>query len=361
MKSIFATCCLLLVAGVAVFAMTAAQPPSTASAEAVEQPRSVQALSYTKLITVEGNPKPLKAKELFAEDGRHRTELESGVTTVFDTSSMLRLTLIETGKKALVCRPVVGNQEGPNQHFMKWLEMLKKLGDEPDRKLGEKAVEGRRAVGFVATLADSTYTIWVDAETNQLIRVEYDMPAKGPVKHIVMTGFKFNQRVDESLFSFDVPDGYTVHNQPPPPPRVCLATEKLTEALRRHGVRKQAVPPKVSVGEENVVEALRGYTKLADGRFPASISKWDEWAVLFTKNSDNGRITAEAKLVSGHLGSIHAFLYQMPKDSYKYIGKGKTLADTDAVVFWHKTRDGAYRAVYGDLTVKAIAADDLPK
>ena len=62
-----------------------------------------------------------------------------------------------------------------------------------------------------------------------------------------------------------------------------------------------------------------------------------------------------------HLGSIIPFLSQMTKDDYEYLGKGKTRADTEAVIFWYKTKDGSYRAVYGDLSAKAVALDDLPK
>jgi outer membrane lipoprotein-sorting protein len=335
MKSLAATCCLLLVAGVAVLIMTAIQPSSMAFADAVEQLRSARTLSYTRLITVEGKPDPIKTRELFAEDGRHRSEHESGVTTIFDSSSRIRLTLIEATKTALVRRPVDDNRDHLKRHFVEWLETLKKLGDQPDKKLGEKTVDGRRAVGFVATQGNRTFTIWVDAKTNQIVRIEYDSPIEGPVQQIVMTGFQFNQPLDESLFSFDVPDGYTV--------------------------QEQRSVPKVPGGEESVVEALRGYTKLSGGQFPASISDWGEWAVLFSKNTDNGRPTAEATRVMSHLGSILPFLTRMTKDDYEYLGKGKTLADTDAVVFWYKTKDGTYRAVYGDLTVKAVAADDLPK
>ena len=150
-----------------------------------------------------------------------------------------------------------------------------------------------------------------------------------------MTDFQFNEPLEESLFSFDAPDDYTVQEQTP--------------------------VPQVPGGEESLIEALRGYTKLADGQFPASISDWGEWSVLFSQDNDNGRLTAEATLVMSHLGSLIPFLSQMTKDSYEYLGEGKTLADTDMVIFWYKTEDETYRAIYGDLTVKTVAADDLPQ
>jgi len=335
MKSLSVTAGLLLVVGAAVLVTTALQSSSLAFSNAIEQLRSARSLSYTSLIFVEGKPDPIKTREFFAEDGRHRTEHESGTTSIFDESTMASLTLIKDTKTALVRRPVDGSKDRPKRRFLDWLERLKKLGDQPDEELGEKTVDGRRVTGFVATQGNRTFTIWVDAKTNEIVRIEYDSPIEGPIQHIVMTDFRFNEPLDESLFSLDAPDGYTVQVQRP--------------------------VPKVPGGEESVVEALRGYTKLSGGQFPSSISDWSAWSAVLSKNNDNGRPTAEATLISSHLGSILPFLSRMTKDEYEYLGKGKTLADSDAVVFWYKTKEGTYRAVYGDLTVKAVAADDLPK
>ena len=50
----------------------------------------------------------------------------------------------------------------------------------------------------------------------------------------------------------------------------------------------------------------------------------------------------------------------MPKDNYAYLGKGKTVDQKDAIVFWYKKPDGTYRAIYGDLSAKDISADEVP-
>jgi hypothetical protein len=52
------------------------------------------------------------------------------------------------------------------------------------------------------------------------------------------------------------------------------------------------------------------------------------------------------------------------KDSFRYLGKGVKLGDKTAIVCWYKLKDAkdpnAYRVVYGDLSVKDVAAKDLP-
>ena len=50
--------------------------------------------------------------------------------------------------------------------------------------------------------------------------------------------------------------------------------------------------------------------------------------------------------------------------SFRYFGKGVKLGDKDAIVCWYKLKDAkdpnTYRVVYGDLSVKDVAAKDLP-
>ena len=43
------------------------------------------------------------------------------------------------------------------------------------------------------------------------------------------------------------------------------------------------------------------------------------------------------------------------------MGKGVNLGDQNRIVCWYKLKDSdTYRAVYGDLSVKDIGADELP-
>ena len=47
--------------------------------------------------------------------------------------------------------------------------------------------------------------------------------------------------------------------------------------------------------------------------------------------------------------------------SFRYLGKGVKLGDKGRIVCWYKLKGGtAYRAVYGDLSVKDVAPDSLP-
>lgn len=49
------------------------------------------------------------------------------------------------------------------------------------------------------------------------------------------------------------------------------------------------------------------------------------------------------------------------KDSFRYLGKGVRLGDKDRLVCWYRLKGvQTYRAVYGDLRVVDITAEELP-
>ena len=91
-----------------------------------------------------------------------------------------------------------------------WIQWLRDHTGEPDQELGKRMVEGRELDGFVVLLGEDEYTIWLDPATNALVRVEYDAPIEGSgLGKMVMKDFRFNVPLDEALFSYDPPPGYS--------------------------------------------------------------------------------------------------------------------------------------------------------
>jgi len=336
----------LALAGAAAAVVVAAAalwtPSSNAWAQAIKQVREAKSLSYTELLTLKGQEQPVKTRNFIATDGRKRTEHAGmgkarGVTTIFDANGFVRITLIEDSKTALVPDRVEAPGGNPRPVFLAWLDSLKKAGDKPDKELGRKVLDGRNVTGFVATLGLLTFTMWVDDATGKPARIEYESQIQGTgYERSVMTDFRFDENLDESLFSFDVPEGYKVGP-------------------------KQPALPSVPGGEKSIVEALRGYTNRADGKFPASIADWGPWVLLVSKDSRDGKLDPEAMGMLAHLGAITPFLSSMRKDDYSYLGEGQTIEKKEAIVFWYKKPDGTHRAIYGDFSVKDVTAEDLPK
>jgi hypothetical protein len=262
------------------------------------------------------------------------------VTTIFDANGYIQLILMQSQKTAIVRGPHRDSGINAGTMFLAWLQDLKELGDKPDQELGQKEFDGVRLTGFVAKQGGVVYTIWVDNVTGQLARIEYDWPVNGSIGHIAMIDFRFDERLDESLFSCEVPAGYEV---------------------RQPTVMAPVTAPPIPSGETSIIEALLGFTKRSSGKFPASVSDWGQWAVLFSKDSHAGQPDDDSSKVMAHLGAILPFLMSMSKSDYAYLGEGKTVDNKDAVVFWYKKPDGTYRAIYGDLSAKDVAAQDLPK
>jgi outer membrane lipoprotein-sorting protein len=332
---------LLLTIGAVTMLMLASKAPSSAFGQAIKQVREARSMSYAELLTIKDRKEPVRTKVFIAEDGRRRSEMPSGagsdgVVTIFDATGYVRITLIEPSKTALVYEAKRDEAVKARGDFLAWLQALKKLGDKPDRELGQKELDGKQVTGFVATQGTFTFTMWVDQATGQPVRIEYDPPVTGAgYEHVAMTDFRFGEKLDESLFSFDVPAGYKVQQQP--------------------------LVPAVPGGEASIIEALHGWTKRSGGTFPSSLTDWGIWAVEFSKDSRDGKIAPEAMGVLAHLGAITPFLVSMPKNSYAYLGEGRSVDQAGAIVFWYQKPDGTYRAIYGDLSAKDVDANDIPK
>lgn len=331
MKSLSTVAAVIVVVG-ATFML---QPTSNAFGDVIKQLRSARSMTYVTRAYFEGKTEPIESKVSIAEDGRQRNEQKDGSATIIDASSQLRLTLINSSKMAIVPEFDKSRPNAAQNPHTVWLQSLKAHGEKPDKQLGKKTLDGRVVEGFVAKQGTFEFEVWVDPQTKALVQVEYETPVKGStITRIVMTDFKFDVTLDESLFSFEVPQDYRVMKLP---------------AL-----------PKAINGEESIVEALRGFTKRSGGKFPNSITEWGEWAALVASENTNGKLNDESLALLSRLGSIPAFLQGFAKADYEYLGKGKSLEDKRCIVFWHRTAEGKLRAIYNDLSVAEVEKKDLP-
>ena len=80
-------------------------------------------------------------------------------------------------------------------------------GQETD--LGTKQINGRKAVGFRLSYHGQDYGIWADARTGAPVRIECERTLRDGRKcSTTITDIKLDVELDESLFSFDLPEGY---------------------------------------------------------------------------------------------------------------------------------------------------------
>ena len=127
------------------------------------------------------------------------------VGRIFDKSDLAQALTSETGFIGLLFEPV---------------ENLWNLKDGTEKEIGEKEIEGRKAKGFKVFQEDnfckSEITIWADLKTSEPVLVEIIMsPKDNSIESAtyILGNFKLDVKLDEKLFSLEVPEGYTLSYQ----------------------------------------------------------------------------------------------------------------------------------------------------
>lgn len=259
----------------------------------------------------------------------------------FDTSHMLTL---NPKQKIAALIDLKDLPEKPENILEEMRNIITDLQNDPDvliEPLGEKEIDGRTAKGFHATGPDEELTIWADPQTALPIRTEQ----KWHQMQFTCTDFQFDIEMDESLFSMEIPEGY------PAPPIGELSIAAITAML--------------GGTEQDLVEFLRFYAEiLLDGAFPEDLSP-QVWIDDVKKNRNKFAQLSEEQNLEGPLkfgrGWVFFRLLKAEND-WNYVGKGVKFGDAESPVCWYRP-DGSktYRVIYGDLSVKDMAQEDLPK
>jgi outer membrane lipoprotein-sorting protein len=256
------------------------------------------------------------------------------MTIIIDLDSSKMLVLDGTDNTAAYV-DITGQVQDRHQSFVKFLrQIITKLKDD-HQDLGVQEIDGRKAVVFEAKGPNEEIKIWADPETAVPIRIEFTLGQMSAV----MKNFQINPPVDESLVSMDVPDGYT------------LAKTDLDMT---------------DVTEKDFIESLRIWAKIIrEGTFPDEIGSESAMKVVRVLGQ---KITAlnlseqEGTQMGLNFGKGLMF-HQMlqTQGQLHYAGQGVKLGDASKPVFWYKPEGSeTYRVIYGDLSVKDVAAGDLP-
>jgi hypothetical protein len=203
---------------------------------------------------------------------------------------------------------------------------------------------------------------WLDAKTKQLVGVRtpgadiFDPdrdPARNnpPEEHCsnlrpeghVDRNIVFDAQLDESLFQLEPPAGYYL-----------------------------AVEPRRSEGtEKDMVEMLSVMVDFNDKTFPDRPWIATEPENKSSKMPEKERLAAKERLLDAvnrydavgidPMPIYHFVQDRIVENSFRYLGKGVKLGEKDRIVCWYKLKGAkTYRVVYGDLSVKDVAPQDLP-
>ena len=131
---------------------------------------------------------------------------------IIDLDNAKMLTLGPADKGAVYMNIQGPLQEGTKSYLGLVRDIVSEIVDNPDipvQELGEREIDGQRAVGFLISEPNLKLTIWADLETALPIRIEF---LHGQTQAIIKN-IEFDVPVDESLVSMDIPAGYTLHEE----------------------------------------------------------------------------------------------------------------------------------------------------
>jgi hypothetical protein len=260
-----------------------------------------------------------------------------GTIMIIDLDNAKMLTLDPPSKGAAYV-----NIEGPLKEGTKnLLEFVRKvitnLKDLPVEKLGQRKIDGRKAVGFLARGNNEQITIWADSRTARPIRIEMVL---GQTLYIIKN-IEFDVPVDETLVSMEPPAGYTL-------------SDKQFDMT--------------NFTEQDFITVLRLWAEhLLGGSFPQSLTVGDLMSLTPVMAEKIGQLNVsdEEKTQLGMtMGKGFVFFQQLDPTgaTWHYAGSGVKLGDASKAVFWYQPKGSqTYRVIYGDLSVKDVAPENLPK
>lgn len=130
---------------------------------------------------------------------------------------------------------------------------------------------------------------------------------------------------------------------------------------------------KPTITEDEMAAYLGAAARFNDGVFPDSPYAAFDSAKFNAacKKADSARTPAEEDMIRLHDKFLMREVYRSPvrqfvedhtePGSFHYVGAGAKVGQADRILCWYTTRGGTkHRAVFGDLSVRDVAATELP-
>ncbi|MBI3861116.1 MAG: outer membrane lipoprotein carrier protein LolA [Planctomycetia bacterium] len=287
-------------------------------------------------VQIQGQAKQ-KFEAWYLAPGKYRQEL-GNLVNVSDFSAGKMVSIIPAEKKVVVMTIKGAPKDPASSNYFERVRGL--LADTAKAKeahyelLGEKQIDGRRAVGFRLDNPAETVTLWGDPATGLPVRIE-SVFSGIPRTEVAMSDFEINVDLKESLFDMTPPEGYKVQNFD-------------VDASESR--------------EQDLIKAFESCAEISGGAFPDSLDTTGVMQLVMksaiARATNKGEFSDEQfqELMKQSLtiGRGTSFALMLPASAEAhYAGKGAKRGDKDRVIFWYKPQDAkAYRVVYADLSVK---------
>jgi len=316
-----------------------------AFAEIVRPLLTARTATFKMTMKVEGGPTQT-ADCMFMEPIRMRQTASQGAIVISDLQEGKIVTLMPAENKATVVEMENIPESGDQSQFNMFHEIRKRIQeaqeteDESVKFLGEKEIDGMTAIGYHVQKPEVDITVWADLQSKLPVQMEYIV---GAVTY-TMTDIVFDVELDESLFSLEIPEEYTVRTMQVD---VSEPTEKdLLEMFRIWADHM----------DDNLPSVL-------DMTAPMEFVKYQQKKIRAKGEEPSDESILELQKILMKMGRGGMFVQNLSAGSdWHYAGKDVKFGDAKTPIFWYRP-EGAetYRVIYGDLSVKDVAPENLPE
>ncbi len=315
---------------------------TSAYAEIAQRLQNARTMLYTVTTTtsVQGMP-DMRMEIAFKEPGFMRMTMPGGYVSVMDCIQGKGLSIMPDKKQFIEMEISNLPGDGGRQQF-NTIEKLRSLPERADAVLGEREIDGRTVQGFRVTEDGTTNTVWIDPKTRELVEIEMQFD-NAPGTSATMTGFRFDADLPDELFNLEPPDGYT-----------------------RLSLQVDGGEP----SEADLVELLRLWSSWSsDGTFPptlipAELAKASMEMAKAGKKFGPDQMSEQQQLEDTmKVTRAMMFVMKLPAQSnWRYAGQNVKQGDVQTPIFWYQPSGSATcRVIYGDLSIKDVTPENLPK
>jgi outer membrane lipoprotein-sorting protein len=336
-----ASAAVIIIAVIAAINQFGGTGTSNIYAAVVEQLHNARTMTYSVVTrTPVKNMPTVRTEMAFKKPAYMRTATADGFITVIDWTRVRGIS-IWPSRKQFIDFEASNYRHDPAQDPFVVIEKLRALPSRADEVLGEKKIDGRLLQGFRVTEGRVVNTIWIDPDTRELGRVEMEFP-DAPGMSVIMNDFQFDVELDDSIFSLTPPEGFT-----------------------RLGIQADVS----TVTEQDLIEYLQMWsTWIKDGTFPPTFNPIELPKVTAEKIKQGEFGEGETSEQQRHAEAMQMyrgimFVAQLAAESnWRYAGENVKYGDADIPIFWYRPKGSeTYRVIYGDLSVKDVAEENLPK
>jgi hypothetical protein len=249
-----------------------------------------------------------------------------------------RILALDEEEKSAAYVDIQGAVAEGTKNYVEFLrQVIQQVQNGQVEKIGEKVIDGQKVIGFVGRGPNEKVTIWADPKTAHPIRIEIEAGQMVAM----MKNFEFDAPVDEALVSMDVPAGYQLKD----------TTFNLKEGT-----------------EQDFIEGLRIWTEvLGDGTFPDAVGSEITMRGMpeFVQKLQQLPISEEEgteMAMQVARGMLFHQMLDIRGGQWHYAGAGVKLGAAQTPIFWYQPQGSpTCRVIYGDLSVKDVAPENLPE